>query len=192
MTLIMMEEDNLEVIYRDFGTIQSWARLLTRFALANIIKIPVVINKEWSDDFDSDYENPDEPSNSETYVVPGEETADDSYEPPLTEKEKRKLPTALPFSKGEYADNRSHQRHSPPFSKTLPDKVDYVVPVEDEDENYIHPTESNSPSSEYAPKVNRSVKLSSSASPNPLSRVLALAPEMYEIPVSETSSFPPY
>uniref|UniRef100_F6U5K0 B cell linker n=1 Tax=Monodelphis domestica TaxID=13616 RepID=F6U5K0_MONDO len=167
---------------------------------------PVDEEEQWSDDFDSDYENPDEPSDSETYVVPGEETADDSYEPPPTEKEKKKLPTALPFSKGEYADNRSHQRHSPPFSKTLPDKAswpsqktrnsslqaDYVVPVEDEDENYIHPTESNSPSSEYAPKVNRSVKPSSSTSPNPLPPVPALAPEMYEIPVSETSSFSPY
>ncbi|XP_074152050.1 B-cell linker protein isoform X1 [Sminthopsis crassicaudata] len=183
--------------------------------------------EQWSDDFDSDYENPDEPSDSETYVVPGEEIADDSYEPPPTEKEKRKLPPTLPFSKGEYADNRSNQRHSPPFSRTLPtksswpsqktrhsslqvplpqkphllpkpknsleDETDYVVPVEDEDENYIHPTESDSPPSEQAPKVNRSIKPSSSAPPASLPPVPALAPgEEYEVPVTETPPFSPY
>ncbi|XP_036592260.1 B-cell linker protein isoform X2 [Trichosurus vulpecula] len=161
---------------------------------------PADEEEQWSDDFDSDYENPDEPSDSETYVVPGEETTDDSYEPPPTEKEKRKLPPPLPFSKGEYADNRSNQRHSPPFSKTLPnkaswpsqkttlsslqvplpqkpqlspkskncleDETDYVVPVEDEDENYIHPTESNSLPSEQG--------------------------EEYEVPVTETPPLSPY
>ncbi|XP_074089356.1 B-cell linker protein isoform X2 [Macrotis lagotis] len=186
---------------------------------------PVDEEEQWSDDFDSDYENPDEPSDSETYVVPGEETTDDSYEPPPTEKEKRKLPPTLPFSKGEYADNRSNQRHSPPFSKTLPnktswpsqntrqsslqlplskthqlspkpkncpeDETDYVVPVEDEDENYIHPTESNSLPSEQVPRVNRSIKPSvPPASPPPIP---ALAPgEEYEVPVAETPPLPPY
>ncbi|XP_020852734.1 B-cell linker protein isoform X1 [Phascolarctos cinereus] len=188
---------------------------------------PVDEEEQWSDDFDSDYENPDEPSDSETYVVPGEETTDDSYEPPPTEKEKRKLPPVLPFSKGEYADNRSNQRHSPPFSKTLPnkaswpsqktkhsslqvplrqkpqlsskpkncseDETDYVVPVEDEDENYIHPTESSSLPSEQAPKVNRSIKPSSSAPPASPPSVPALAPgEEYEVPVTETPPFSPY
>ncbi|XP_043840797.1 B-cell linker protein [Dromiciops gliroides] len=188
---------------------------------------PVDEEEQWSDDFDSDYENPDEPSDSETYVVPGEETTDDSYEPPPAEKEKRKLPPALPFSKGEYADNRSNQRHSPPFSKTLPnkaswpsqnarhsslqvplpqkpqlppkpkncseDEADYVVPVEDEDENYIHPTESNSPPSERAPKVNRSIK-PSSAPPTFLPPVPAnlASGEEYEVPANEKPSFSPY
>uniref|UniRef100_A0A2I3GA36 B cell linker n=1 Tax=Nomascus leucogenys TaxID=61853 RepID=A0A2I3GA36_NOMLE len=99
--------------------------------------------------------------------------------------------------------NRSSQRHSPPFSKTLPsksswpsekarltstlpaltalqkpqvppkpkglleDEADYVVPVEDNDENYIHPTESSSPPPEKAPMVNRSTKPNSSTPASP-------------------------
>ncbi|XP_023375608.1 B-cell linker protein [Pteropus vampyrus] len=100
------------------------------------------------------------------------------------------------------ADNRSSQRQSPPFSKTLPckpswpsakarlastmpistslpkpqvppkpkdleDEADYVVPVEDEDENYIHPTENSSLPSEKAPMVNRSTKPNNSSKPAP-------------------------
>ncbi|XP_026967959.1 B-cell linker protein isoform X4 [Sagmatias obliquidens] len=143
---------------------------------------------------DSDYENPDEHSDSEMYVLPAEEAGDDSYEPPPAEQETRIVHRALPFTRGEYVDNRSSQRQSPPFSKTLPskpnwpsakarqaatlpaptslhkpqvpprpkelleDEADYVVPVEDEDENYIHPTEDSSPPSEKAPMVNRSTK----------------------------------
>ncbi|XP_013218311.1 B-cell linker protein isoform X1 [Ictidomys tridecemlineatus] len=160
--------------------------------------------EQWSDDFclrlqDSDYENPDEHSDSEMYVMPAEENGDDSYEPPPAEQETRTIHPALPFTRGEYVDNRSSQRQSPPFSKTLPskpswpsakarlastlpipaslqkpqippkpkdlleDEADYVVPVEDNDENYIHPTESSSPPSEKAPMVNRSTKPSSSS-----------------------------
>ncbi|XP_006880145.1 PREDICTED: B-cell linker protein isoform X4 [Elephantulus edwardii] len=136
---------------------------------------------QWSDDFDNDYENPDEHSDSEMYVMPAEENGDDSYEPPPAEQEMRMVHPALPFARGEYVDNRSSQRHSPPISKTLPskpswpsskarlsstlpsssslqkpqvppkpkelleDEADYVVPVEDDDENYIHPTEGSSP-----------------------------------------------
>ncbi|MEJ1276396.1 B cell linker [Cricetulus griseus] len=110
--------------------------------------------------------------------MPAEETGDDSYEPPPAEQQTRVVHPALPFTRGEYVDNRSSQRHSPPFSKTLPskpcwpsaktrmtstlpaptclqkpqippkpkdlleDEADYVVPVEDHDENYIHPRES--------------------------------------------------
>ncbi|KAM4837710.1 B-cell linker protein isoform 4-T4 [Urocitellus parryii] len=155
--------------------------------------------EQWSDDFDSDYENPDEHSDSEMYVMPAEENGDDSYEPPPAEQETRTIHPALPFTRGEYVDNRSSQRQSPPFSKSLPskpswpsakarsastlpipaslqkpqippkpkdlleDEADYVVPVEDNDENYIHPTESSSPPSEKAPMVNRSTKPSSSS-----------------------------
>ncbi|XP_075389562.1 B-cell linker protein [Tenrec ecaudatus] len=158
--------------------------------------------EQWSDDFDNDYENPDEHSDSEMYVMPAEENGDDSYEPPPAEQEMRTVHPALPFAKGEYIDNRSSQRQSPPVSKTLPskpswpsskarlcttlppsptslrkpqvppkprelqeDEADYVVPVEDEDENYIHPTESSSPPFEKAPMVNRSTKPSNSAKP---------------------------
>ncbi|KAM6185472.1 B-cell linker protein isoform 4-T4 [Rhynchocyon petersi] len=139
---------------------------------------------QWSDDFDNEYENPDEHSDSEMYVMPAEENGDDSYEPPPAEQEMRTVHPALPFARGEYVDNRSSQRQSPPISKTLPskpswpstkprlsctlptptslqkpqvppkpkelleDEADYVVPVEDEDENYIHPTESSSPPTE--------------------------------------------
>ncbi|KAM9618758.1 B-cell linker protein isoform 2-T2 [Trichechus inunguis] len=157
--------------------------------------------EQWSDDFDGDYENPDEHSDSEMYVMPAEENGDDSYEPPPVEQETRTVQPALPFARGEYVDNRSSQRQSPPVSKTLPskpswpsskaklsstlpslaslqkpqvppkpkelleDEADYVVPVEDEDENYIHPTESSSLPSEKAPTVNRSTKPSNSSKP---------------------------
>uniref|UniRef100_A0A5F4VUC0 B cell linker n=1 Tax=Callithrix jacchus TaxID=9483 RepID=A0A5F4VUC0_CALJA len=150
---------------------------------------------------DSDYENPDEHSDSEMYVMPAEENVDDSYEPPPVEQETRPVHPALPFARGEYVDNRSSQRHSPPFSKTLPskpswpsekarltstlpalttlqkpqvpakpkglleDEADYVVPVEDNDENYIHPTESSSPPPEKAPVVNRTTKPNNSSMP---------------------------
>ncbi|XP_012368936.2 B-cell linker protein [Octodon degus] len=154
--------------------------------------------EQWSDDFDSDYENPDDHSDSEMYVMPAEEHGDDSYEPPPAEQEPRTAHPALPFPRGEYADNRSSQRRSPPFSKSLPakpswpsvqarisstlpapralpkpqvppkprdlhDEADYVVPVDDNDENYIHPTESSSLPSEKAPMVNRSTKPNSSS-----------------------------
>ncbi|XP_064419177.1 B-cell linker protein-like [Latimeria chalumnae] len=60
---------------------------------------------QWSDDFDSsDYENPDEHSNSETYVDPNEEHFEE-YEPPPTEQEARKIAPAFRISKGEYADS---------------------------------------------------------------------------------------
>ncbi|KAM5271558.1 B-cell linker protein isoform 2-T2 [Ctenodactylus gundi] len=139
---------------------------------------PAGEEEQWSDDFDSDYENPDDHSDSEMYVMPAEENGDDSYEPPPVEQETRMAHPALPFTRGEYVDNRSSQRQSPPVSKTLPskpswpsakarltssmpapmvlpkphvlpkprdlpvDEADYVVPVDDSDANYIHPTES--------------------------------------------------
>ncbi|XP_064572584.1 B-cell linker protein isoform X2 [Zonotrichia leucophrys gambelii] len=76
--------------------------------------------EQWSDDFDSDYENPDDHSDSEMYVVPSEENPDDSYEPPPSEKEKKKIPSAFPISRGEYADNRSSHQKLPPMNKPLP------------------------------------------------------------------------
>uniref|UniRef100_A0A8I3PUV8 B cell linker n=1 Tax=Canis lupus familiaris TaxID=9615 RepID=A0A8I3PUV8_CANLF len=163
---------------------------------------PVDEEEQWSDDFDSDYEHPDEHSDSEMYVLPAEETGDDSYEPPPAEQETRTVHPALPFARGEYVDNRSSQRQSPPISMTLPskpdwpppkakarltstlpaltslqkpqvppkpreleDEVDYVVPVEDGDENYIHPTEGSSLPAEKAPMVNRPTKPSNSSKP---------------------------
>ncbi|CAK7299723.1 B-cell linker protein [Vulpes lagopus] len=163
---------------------------------------PVDEEEQWSDDFDSDYEHPDEHSDSEMYVLPAEETGDDSYEPPPAEQETRTIHPALPFARGEYVDNRSSQRQSPTISMTLPskpdwpppkakarltstlpaltslqkpqvppkpreleDEVDYVVPVEDGDENYIHPTEGSSLPAEKAPMVNRSTKPSNSSKP---------------------------
>ncbi|XP_025949942.2 B-cell linker protein isoform X2 [Dromaius novaehollandiae] len=76
--------------------------------------------EQWSDDFDSDYENPDDHSDSEMYVVPSEENADDSYEPPPSEQEKKKIPSAFPISRGEYADNRTSHQQPPPINKPLP------------------------------------------------------------------------
>ncbi|XP_010616431.1 B-cell linker protein isoform X2 [Fukomys damarensis] len=162
------------------------------------LESPADEEEQWSDDFDSDYENPDDHSDSEMYVMPAEENGDDSYEPPPAEQETRVAHPALPFSRGEYADNRSSQRQSPPFSKTFPtksswpsaktrlsstlpaprtlpkpqvppkprdllqDEADYVVPVDDNEENYIRPTENSSLPSEKAPMVNRSTKPNSS------------------------------
>uniref|UniRef100_A0A671F6R7 B cell linker n=1 Tax=Rhinolophus ferrumequinum TaxID=59479 RepID=A0A671F6R7_RHIFE len=167
---------------------------------------PADEEEQWSDDFDSDYENPDEHSDSEMYVLPAEETGDDSYEPPPVEQETRTVHPALPFARGEYVDNRSSQRQSPPFSKTLPskpswpsgkarlastlpaptslpkpqvppkpkdleDEADYVVPVEDEDENYIHPTEGSSfPSEKGRNSGAWDSKSSLPAVPSPLPR----------------------
>ncbi|XP_037255041.1 B-cell linker protein isoform X2 [Falco biarmicus] len=76
--------------------------------------------EEWSDDFDSDYENPDDHSDSEMYVVPSEENPDDSYEPPPSEQEKKKIPSSFPISRGEYADNRTSHQQLPPVNKPLP------------------------------------------------------------------------
>ncbi|KAM5271559.1 B-cell linker protein isoform 3-T3 [Ctenodactylus gundi] len=162
---------------------------------------PAGEEEQWSDDFDSDYENPDDHSDSEMYVMPAEENGDDSYEPPPVEQETRMAHPALPFTRGEYVDNRSSQRQSPPVSKTLPskpswpsakarltssmpapmvlpkphvlpkprdlpvDEADYVVPVDDSDANYIHPTESTPLPSERAPMVNRLTKPNSSSKP---------------------------
>ncbi|KAM6130490.1 B-cell linker protein [Phoenicopterus ruber ruber] len=76
--------------------------------------------EQWSDDFDSDYENPDDHSDSEMYVVPSEENPDDSYEPPPSEQEKKKIPSAFPISRGEYADNRTSHQQLPSINKPLP------------------------------------------------------------------------
>ncbi|XP_062958837.1 B-cell linker protein isoform X2 [Cynocephalus volans] len=172
------------------------------------LESPADEEEQWSDDFDSDYENPDEHSDSEMYVMPAEENGDDSYEPPPAEQETRTVHPALPLARGEYADNRSSQRPSPPFSKTLPckpswpavkaklaatlpaptslqkpqvppkpkdlaeDEADYVVPVEENDENYIHPTESSSLPSETGRNSGawESKSPSSPAAPSPLPR----------------------
>ncbi|XP_014815194.1 PREDICTED: B-cell linker protein isoform X2 [Calidris pugnax] len=76
--------------------------------------------EQWSDDFDSDYENPDDHSDSEMYVVPNEENPDDSYEPPPSEQKKKKIPSAFPISRGEYADNHTSHQQLPPINKFLP------------------------------------------------------------------------
>ncbi|KAM6185473.1 B-cell linker protein isoform 5-T5 [Rhynchocyon petersi] len=62
---------------------------------------------QWSDDFDNEYENPDEHSDSEMYVMPAEENGDDSYEPPPAEQEMRTVHPALPFARGEYVGRNS-------------------------------------------------------------------------------------
>ncbi|XP_067995722.1 B-cell linker protein isoform X3 [Melanerpes formicivorus] len=84
--------------------------------------------EQWSDDFDSDYENPDDHSDSEMYVVPSEENPDDSYEPPPSEQEKKKIPSALPISRGEYADNRTSHQQLPPINRTLPSTPSPATP----------------------------------------------------------------
>ncbi|XP_019411369.1 PREDICTED: B-cell linker protein isoform X4 [Crocodylus porosus] len=185
--------------------------------------------EQWPDDFDSDYENPDDHSDSEMYVVPSEENGDDSYEPPPTEQEKKKIPSAFPICRGEYADNRTSLQPPPPIIKPLPstpnqslskpkkpskpavpslsaapkpkvppkrnervdDEDDYVVPVDDEDDNYIEPTESSS-SPSPKPPVNRYMKSTTKpvpipAKPSPASTIQ----EVYEIPEEEEKPSPP-
>ncbi|XP_016851392.2 B-cell linker protein isoform X9 [Anolis carolinensis] len=156
----------------------TWDRLTSK-APPSVPPVDYEDEEQWSDDFDSDYENPDNPSDSETYVVPSEENCDDSYEPPPSEQEKKQLPAAFSCSGGEYADNkRPSQQKSWPIAKPLPtlpsqssstvkkaaslpppsaalkpklppklndDEADYVIPVDDEEDNYIEPTEESPP-----------------------------------------------
>ncbi|XP_044276642.1 B-cell linker protein isoform X3 [Varanus komodoensis] len=77
---------------------------------------------QWTDEFDSDYENPDDHSDSEVYVVPTEENCDDSYEPPPSEHEEKKIPPPVfPCLGGDYADNkRPSQQNSWPSAKPPP------------------------------------------------------------------------
>uniref|UniRef100_A0A8C5RRV9 SH2 domain-containing protein n=1 Tax=Laticauda laticaudata TaxID=8630 RepID=A0A8C5RRV9_LATLA len=71
--------------------------------------------EQWSDDFDSDYENPDHHSDSEMYVVPTEENCDDSYEPPPSEHEPKTVPIPFTCAQGVYADDkRSSQQKTWP------------------------------------------------------------------------------
>ncbi|KAJ7324120.1 hypothetical protein JRQ81_017140 [Phrynocephalus forsythii] len=78
-------------------------------------------DEHWSDDFDSDYENPDNHSDSDTYVVPNEDLCDDSYEPPPSEQEQKQIPMAFSCSGGEYADNKQPSQQKPWLgSKPLP------------------------------------------------------------------------
>uniref|UniRef100_A0A8D0C521 SH2 domain-containing protein n=1 Tax=Salvator merianae TaxID=96440 RepID=A0A8D0C521_SALMN len=148
--------------------------------------------EQWTDEFDSDYENPDGHSDSEMYVVPTEDPGDYSYEPPPSEQEK-KIPASFSCSGGEYADEKrpAHPKHRPvtkplPTLPSLPssaprkltalppapaavrptlplmpkdDEADYVVPVDDaEEDNYIEPTEESPSHSLKPPVVNRSLK----------------------------------
>nr|XP_056705932.1 B-cell linker protein [Euleptes europaea] len=188
---------------------------------------------QWSDEFDnSDYENPDDPD-SDTYVVPNGDNGDDSYEPPPSEKENKKIPAAFSISRGEYADNRSSQQQPRPIAKPLPtlpgqpsskpktlaslppptlalkpqiplkqqecadNEADYVVPVDDEeeDDNYIEPTEESPSQPIKPPAVNRAIKPTTKLEP-PSSSALPPAPvslsmlDVYEIPEEEEKSSP--
>uniref|UniRef100_H3A0F1 SH2 domain-containing protein n=1 Tax=Latimeria chalumnae TaxID=7897 RepID=H3A0F1_LATCH len=213
---------------------------------------------QWSDDFDSsDYENPDEHSNSETYVDPNEEHFEE-YEPPPTEQEARKIAPAFRISKGEYAENLYNKRQpalpskpllskpsqpptmskNPPplsimqkhnqkasliinsYSNTLHKpgcnipppkknqtnmyyysplssptghfvfKDEYIVPVDDDQDNYIDPTEGSLPSK--PPVINRLSKPSQAPS-SPTSYKPATIPnaDVYEVVSEEESPSPP-
>lgn len=180
---------------------------------------------QWSDDFDSEYEDPDGQSDSETYEDPSENCGDGTYEPPPMEPEKKKVLPAFSYSKGEYAgkeggnskqqpfsiplpslpinsmakqssalprmSNQPTPKSNPPLSKPSPplptprnmphsntqcsdrkpqprphengnnmDEDDYIVPVEEEDEedNYVEPTEEAPPVPLKPPPVMRSSK----------------------------------
>uniref|UniRef100_A0A2K6GDQ4 B cell linker n=1 Tax=Propithecus coquereli TaxID=379532 RepID=A0A2K6GDQ4_PROCO len=90
---------------------------------------PADEEEHWSDDFDSDYENPDEHSDSEMYVMPAEENADDSYEPPPTEQETRTVHPALPFARGEYV-GESTPRPGCPTSRFRHLQAEKPIPAE--------------------------------------------------------------
>nr|XP_060623023.1 B-cell linker protein [Anolis sagrei ordinatus] len=207
----------------------TWDRLTSKPPPPSVPPVDYEDEEQWSD-FDSDYENPDNPSDSETYVVPSEENCDDSYEPPPSEQEKKQLPAAFSCSGGEYADNKRSSQQKPwPVSKPLPtlpsqssstvkkaatmpppsaalkpklppklndDEADYVIPVDDEEDNYIEPTEESPPQPEKPPVVNRSIKPTSKPDP-PSSSILPPKPlspsalDVYEVPEEEYFFFPP-
>ncbi|XP_070608525.1 LOW QUALITY PROTEIN: B-cell linker protein [Erythrolamprus reginae] len=175
-------------------------------------------DEQWSDDFDSDYENPDHHSDSEMYVVPTEENCDDSYEPPPSEHEPKTVPIPFSCAQGVYADDKRSSKQetwpspippNPPASLSkkpvnlpppppaiqkpklppnrLDDEADYVVPVDDEEDNednYIEPTEDSTSQPIKPPMVNRATK-------PPCSVPLPSTPDVYEIPEEEQKSSPP-
>ncbi|XP_067321853.1 B-cell linker protein isoform X6 [Anolis sagrei] len=213
----------------DSGIMSKFKKLTSKAPPPSVPPVDYEDEEQWSD-FDSDYENPDNPSDSETYVVPSEENCDDSYEPPPSEQEKKQLPAAFSCSGGEYADNKRSSQQKPwPVSKPLPtlpsqssstvkkaatmpppsaalkpklppklndDEADYVIPVDDEEDNYIEPTEESPPQPEKPPVVNRSIKPTSKPDP-PSSSILPPKPlspsalDVYEVPEEEESSSPP-
>ncbi|XP_010160310.1 PREDICTED: B-cell linker protein, partial [Eurypyga helias] len=173
---------------------------------------------QWSDDFDSDYENPDDHSDSEMYVVPTEENPDDSYEPPPSEQEKKKIPSAFPISRGEYADNRtSHQLLNKPLPSTpspavsRPKKLSVPslpfpspaakpkVPPKpkecsDDEDNYIVPVDNDD---NYIEPTESSMSLPTRS---PANRLMKTTPkpslasdmqEVYEVPEEEEKPSPP-
>ncbi|XP_067321850.1 B-cell linker protein isoform X4 [Anolis sagrei] len=229
----IMDQPQLQKIVHDIkkndsGIMSKFKKLTSKAPPPSVP--PVDYDEEQWSDFDSDYENPDNPSDSETYVVPSEENCDDSYEPPPSEQEKKQLPAAFSCSGGEYADNKRSSQQKPwPVSKPLPtlpsqssstvkkaatmpppsaalkpklppklndDEADYVIPVDDEEDNYIEPTEESPPQPEKPPVVNRSIKPTSKPDP-PSSSILPPKPlspsalDVYEVPEEEESSSPP-
>ncbi|XP_067321849.1 B-cell linker protein isoform X3 [Anolis sagrei] len=230
----IMDQPQLQKIVHDIkkndsGIMSKFKKLTSKAPPPSVPPVDYEDEEQWSD-FDSDYENPDNPSDSETYVVPSEENCDDSYEPPPSEQEKKQLPAAFSCSGGEYADNKRSSQQKPwPVSKPLPtlpsqssstvkkaatmpppsaalkpklppklndDEADYVIPVDDEEDNYIEPTEESPPQPEKPPVVNRSIKPTSKPDP-PSSSILPPKPlspsalDVYEVPEEEESSSPP-
>ncbi|XP_048361380.1 B-cell linker protein isoform X2 [Sphaerodactylus townsendi] len=237
----IMDQPQLQKIMHDIkkndsGIMSKFKKLTSKPppSVPPVDYVPEPDDDQWSDDFEnSDYENPDDPD-SDTYVVPNGDNGDDSYEPPPSEKENKKIPAAFSISRGEYADNRSSQQPPQPIAKLLPtlpgqpsskpkilaslpppslplkpkiplkqqectdNEADYVVPVDDEDEddNYIEPTEESPPQPIKPPAVNRAVKPTAKLDPSS-SSVLPPAPEspsmldVYEIPEEEEKSSPP-
>ncbi|XP_063818091.1 B-cell linker protein isoform X2 [Pseudophryne corroboree] len=66
--------------------------------------------EEWSDEFGSDYESPDEHSDTENYVVPSEDQTDDNYEPPPNPNDN--IPSSFKFTdrNGGYADKQVNRQ----------------------------------------------------------------------------------
>nr|XP_020650644.1 B-cell linker protein isoform X2 [Pogona vitticeps] len=118
----IMDQPQLQKIVHDIkkndSGIMSKFKKLTSKAPPSVPPVDYVPDhldeeEQWSDDFDSDYENPDNHSDSDTYVVPNEDNCDDSYEPPPSEQEKKQIPIAFSCSGGEYADNKQPSQQKP-------------------------------------------------------------------------------
>ncbi|XP_039196869.1 B-cell linker protein isoform X6 [Crotalus tigris] len=171
--------------------------------------------EQWSDDFDSDYENPDHHSDSEMYVVPTEENCDDSYEPPPSEHEPETVPIPFSCARGVYADDkRSSQQKTwpppiPPNQSSSLSKKPATLPVPpsavqkprlppkpmDDEADYVVPVDDDDednyiePTEESTSQPEKPPVVNRSTKP-PCSVPSPSTLDVYEIPEEEKSSPP--
>ncbi|KAM6441721.1 B-cell linker protein isoform 2-T2 [Liasis olivaceus] len=171
--------------------------------------------EQWSDDFDSDYENPEHHSDSEMYVVPTEENCDDSYEPPPSEHDQKKLPVALLCPRGVYADdkrssqqktwlppilpNQSSSLSKKPASLPLPpsavQKPKFPPKPTDDEADYVVPVDDEDEDNYIEPTEESTSQPVKAPVVNRLTKPPCSAPspstlDVYELPEEEQSSPP--